>query len=470
MARFLFCCCFTCSEFSRANWIGTELTDNATDRPKEYLADVPFSLTRIPVFYGWIVLLVGTIGVLASAPGQTVGVSVFTDFLIESHHLSRSWISLAYFIGTIGSATLITLAGRWYDRFGGRWVAVVASAMLAVVLVVLSYSVELASGLKPLVSKEHGDYVSFGVLTMSFLCLRFFGQGVLTLSSRNMVMEWFEKRRGLATAVIGISVAFGFSITPRVFEALIQTGGWQWAWRVIAVLVLCFSVGVFVFGRARPEDHGQLPDGSFQESEVGRKVHKETEAGRQFTLSEARRTYSFWVFTGSAMLSGLLLTAFSFHVVSIFEQVQIQRADALAIFVPAAFVSVVIEFVGSWISDFVKLKYLAAIQLLGIILLSLSLSFLGSRMSIICVVLGMGLMQGMFGIVSGGTWPRFFGRRNLGAISGFSTSIVVAGTAVGPVIFSYSLDLLGSYQAAAMLCAGLGLILLVGSCWAERPE
>lgn len=445
-------------------------TDSETQplgRPPR-LANVPFNPSRIPFFYGTVVLVCGTLGVLASAPGQTVGVSVFTDFLIDAHRLSRSWISFAYMAGTIASAMLITRAGHWYDRLGGRWVSAGSAAMLAVVLIGMSYSVTVADTLATALPSNFRHHVSFGVLTLGFFAMRFFGQGMLTLSSRNMVLEWFETRRGMAMAVIGISVAFGFSVTPPLFEWLIQRGGWEWAWQSIAAMVAGFSLLAFVFGRSRPEDHGLLPDGPFAKQD--RKTHAETLSGRQFTLAEARRTYSFWVFTFSVVLSGLVLTAFSFHVVSIFGDAGMTRAQAVAIFVPAACASVVVEFIGSWLSDFIKLKYLAMVQLAGIVMLSLSLSFLAPGPALVFVVLGMGLMQGMFGIISGVTWPRFYGRQHLGAISGFSTSIVVAGTAVGPYLFSVVHDQFGSYRAATVLCAVAALILLAASPRADRPE
>lgn len=440
--------------------------DGRSVRPR--FANFPFDPSAVPFFYGTVVLVCGTLGVLASAPGQTVGVSVFTDFLIEAHQLSRSWISFAYLSGTIGSALLISRAGRYYDRFGGRWVSAGSAAMLAIVLAAMSFSDEIARAVAMLLPENYRDSVSFSVLTLGFFAMRFFGQGMLTLSSRNMVLEWFEQRRGMALAFIGISIAFGFSITPACFEWLIQRGGWSWAWQTIAMLVGVFAIVAICFARSRPEDHGMVPDGPFANED--RKTHAETVSGRQFTLSEARRTYSFWVFTFSVVLSGLILTAFSFHVVSIFADAGMSRARAVAIFVPAACVSVVVEFVGGWLSDFVKLKYLAMVQSLGSLILALSLAFLGDNVSIVFVVLGMGLMQGMFGIISGVTWPRFYGRTHLGAISGFSTSIVVAGTAIGPYLFSVAHDLVGAYRPATLLCAVAAVVLIAASWRADRPE
>ena len=46
-------------------------------------ADCPFKPRSVPFFYGWVVVAVGSLGVAMSIPGQTLGVSVFTDSLIE---------------------------------------------------------------------------------------------------------------------------------------------------------------------------------------------------------------------------------------------------------------------------------------------------------------------------------------------------------------------------------------------------
>ena len=46
--------------------------------------DRPFAPRNLPFFYGWWLAAVGTLGILASMPGQTMGVSVFTDQLLEA--------------------------------------------------------------------------------------------------------------------------------------------------------------------------------------------------------------------------------------------------------------------------------------------------------------------------------------------------------------------------------------------------
>ena len=82
--------------------------------------------------------LMGTFGVLMSVPGQTIGVSVFTDSLIDALSISRDQLSFAYMFGTILSSLMLTRAGKLYDRIGIRLVASGASLMLGLALIYLS--------------------------------------------------------------------------------------------------------------------------------------------------------------------------------------------------------------------------------------------------------------------------------------------------------------------------------------------
>ena len=48
-------------------------------------------VTGFPVFYGWVIMVVGTIGVIMTGPGQTYGVSIFWEHIIkELVHQGRS--------------------------------------------------------------------------------------------------------------------------------------------------------------------------------------------------------------------------------------------------------------------------------------------------------------------------------------------------------------------------------------------
>ena len=231
-------------------------------------ANIPFHPGRWPFYYGWMILLWSALGILMSVPGQTIGVSVFTDSLLEVLGVSRDQLSLAYMMGTIASSLVLSWAGKMYDRFGARPVSLIATVGLALVLVFLSQvDVVLFDFLK-----TSSKTVIILVMFSAFMLLRFFGQGVLTMSSRNMMAQWFDKRRGFASGFSNVVVSLAFSSSPVVLYYLVERFTWKGAWLVLAIIVgLIFPIIVLVFFRNKPEDSGLTPDGDYTPSEKRRK-------------------------------------------------------------------------------------------------------------------------------------------------------------------------------------------------------
>jgi cyanate permease len=81
-----------------------------------------------------------------------------------------------------------------------------------------------------------------------------------------------------------------------------------------------------------------------------------------------------------------------------------------------------------------------------------------------------GLSLGMFGVLMTLTWPRYYGRTHLGAISGFAMTFMVIFSAMGPAIFGRVLSLLGRYSAAFAVCTLASLILLAFAYRARNPQ
>jgi MFS transporter, OFA family, oxalate/formate antiporter len=435
---------------------------------KERWNNIPFSPARIPFFYGWVILLASTVGVLASAPGQTMGVSTFTDYLIENIRINRNQISTAYLIGTVGSSFLLTWAGRQYDKYGSRWTAMAAASILATVLLLLSQSDRLIRVFVKDYESVIYNVVAIGFMIVLFFMLRFSGQGVLTMVSRNMLMKWFIARRGFANGIASVFVALGFSIAPLTFDGLIQATSWRYAWIIMAVAIgVFFMLFAFVLFRDNPEDVGMIPDGE----KHGHREHNVTiRPFKQFTLKEARRTLPFWLFTLPLAMYSLYITGFTFHLISIFEGANMDREKALAVFIPISFISVGISFVGGWISDRIRLKYLLFFVLTGELIALTSLANLNDTIFYYGFILGHAMVSGLFNVLMTVTWPRFYGRRNLGSITGFVMSITVFSSALGPLLFSFSYTRLGSYSYAGYFLVALVVVLLSLSNKGNNPQ
>ena len=72
-----------------------------------------------------------------------------------------------------------------------------------------------------------------------------------------------------------------------------------------------------------------------------------------------------------------------------------------------------------------------------------------------------GMFGGLHGVLMNVSWPRFFGLAHLGAIAGFATSLNVAGSALGPAIFSFGEQQTGSYDIACYIILIIAVILFV---------
>ncbi len=435
-------------------------------------AHFPFSPAKCPVFYGWPIVVAGALGVLMSIPGQTNGVSVFTDPLISAMQMSRTQLSLAYMLGTLGSACILLWAGRLYDRFGSRTVAVVASICLALMLIFLSQSDRIAGQLAGALDLPR-PVASFAVMLVGFLGLRFWGQGILTMASQNMVAKWFNRRRGLASGLTGVCVTFGFSGAPWVLNLLIRQLGWRGAWLTMALVVGgIFAAVAWIFFRDNPEQCGLHPDGERPQSPKPGEAALPVAAASEpcWTRPQAARTGVFWVFTVGLALYGLYATGLTFNIVSIFEAAGMTREQAVVIFLPISMIGVVVHLSAGWLSDRLPLNALLVVMLSGMMVSTLGLAYLKPGLPIIALVAGNGLAGGIFALLSGVTWARFFGRRHLGAISGLYMSVSVLFSALGPILFSLSLALSGSYSAASLICMAAAALVLLMALRLRHPQ
>lgn len=413
--------------------------------------DLPFAPKNLPFFYGWVILAIGTLGVVVSAPGQTAGVSAFTDYLIRDLAITRSALSVAYLVGTLGSALLLTPAGRLYDRLGARPVGTAAAVLLGLTLPGLTLLVHAPA------------QIVTPLLIAGFFLLRFSGQGVLTLVSRNMTLKWFVRHRGMAQAVVGLATTLGFSAAPLAFDSLINGTGWRPAWIIIGIVVGGpFALLFVLLARDNPEECGLEPDGGpaptthRAEARAGDRSHPGTADVQppivppDFTLREARRTGLFWVITITITLSSLFFTGLTFHVVSVFAEQGIPREVAVTVFLPSSVIAVFVNVLAGWLSDRIASRWLILAQAVGIAVSSVAVIRLGTPGAIVILAVGNGINGGLFGINSGVPWPRYFGTAHLGAITGFAAAMTVAGSAVGPIMYSLALDWSGAYAPVSV--------------------
>lgn len=401
----------------------------------------PFDPSRLRFYYGWVIAVVAAIGMIASVPGQTAGVGVFTNSLTEATGLSRLELSIAYLVGTGSSGLLLPKAGRNLDRWGSRVAAAVAVAVLSMTMIGLSFVGQMSTT------------VGLVVMSIGFGFLRFSGQGVLTLASRTMLSQWFERRRGIVSAVSNSFVGFFFAATPALLLALINIDGFRTAWRILAV-VTAVGVGLIVVTlfRNTPEscglqiDGGVIdPDDALASAPIG--------SDRDTTRSQALRDPRFWVLSLPPVALSTTGTALSFHIVDFGSQLGLSEAEIVRIFVPIALVSVPVGLLGGWMVDRASPVAIAVVAAVAQLMMCLTIGHIDQTFFAVAAIAGWGLTQGCFSALTSAGLPRMFGRRHLGSIAGLQMSMLVVGSAIGPALFATVDSLTGSYGPALWICA-----------------
>lgn len=436
-----------------------------------FAVSFPFQPERRPVHFGWVVAVAGALGMVASVPGQTIGVNVFSEKLIEALGLSRTGVSTAYFVGTAASGFLLPFAGRLFDRLGARKMIVGASLSLALALCYMSVvdkfagSIEVALG-----SGESKNWIRMGCLVFGFFLMRFFGQGLVMMTSRNMIGKWWVTHRGKIFSIAGIAVAVCFSLAPKFFNELIEAFGWREAWRLIALVIAPgFCLVAWLLYRDNPDECNLEADAG-RKSNSDRSGNPEFQMVQEFTRGEALRSFSFWSFSLVFALQSCYFTGYAFHVIDVAADLGRESDFMLNLFVPTAMLNAVVSLFVGWMSDRWRLKYLLAVMASGNAVAGLGLAALGGTGMPIAFVLGFGISGGCFGALSGVFMPRFFGLKHLGAISGFFASIIVIGSAIGPLLFSVVRSGLGSYESAHWAAGFFSVALIVAAFWADNPQ
>ncbi len=391
---------------------------------------IPFSPKIFPFYYGWLLILFSTFGIIASIPGQTAGFAPFTDNLIDATGMSRSSLSLAYLIGTVSSGFLLPKMGEYLDQMGPRLFVLITCLCFSLSLLFLSY-IETMAALIINITSLSNDVVFFILLMIGLFSVRFFGQGLLPLISTTLIGKWFDEWRGTAVSITGVVNSVMFSIAPTVMNALVSSFTWQGAWRYSAFFIGPV-VGIlgFIFYRRDPESCGLSVDGG--KISIDAKPKKIT--GK--TLKEARRTISFWTVNLVLATHAMIFTSVAFHITALAEDYQINNDKALSIFIFMTMISIPLGFIASNLSRLIKMKYLIIFMAIGQIIAFTSFPFINHPLGYVIVIIGWGIAGGLFGSLFALSLPWYFGRKHLGSIQGSLISTLVIASALGPYFFS----------------------------------
>ena len=408
-------------------------------------------MSRLPFFYGWLMLPAVMLISICTSPGQTFGVAVFNPYLREALGLSSSELSGAYMAGTVLASLPLTYIGALMDRYGPR---------RTLIGVVFAFGITCAG-----VTQVSGIFTLF----IAFFFLRLLGQGAMGMLARNALAMWFDKRLGLASGLANVGMAIAVGGMPALGFWLIEGYGWRGAYAVLggAVWLMLFPLLIFVF-RDRPEEMGLLPDGGEAADDgMDQRVVPES---RAFTLRQVLRSRAYWIAVCCMASWSMSGTGVQFHIVSIFAGRGLEPPMVATMFSIYAFIIAGGRVVGGMLADHMPLNVLLAMSLMCQCAALISLNKVDPQwlpwVFPMCSAAGSSLLMS----VGETMWVRYYGRRHLGKIRGSVSTIGVAASGVGPFVMGVAYDVFGGFEQVLWGCASLAVPLAILALAATPPK
>ncbi len=409
-------------------------------------APIPAQLPARP-YYGWVVLAVAAVAMVATLPGRSIGRGLITEPLLADLRLGRVSFGWVTFVATIVGAAFALGCGPLIDRLGAR-VVLAANAVLLGGAVTAMSRAESVAGLAVTLT-----------LTLGL------GQSALSVVSLAVVGKWFVRRIDLAMAVFAATVSIGFIAAFLGVGAAVKAHGWRPTWAGIGwTLLLGVAPLAWLLVRRTPESIGLVADGA----DARDLPLTRTEANGGSTLRQALLTPAFWAFAVSAAVFNLIfsgVTTFAEAIVrerGFYDDRTFMTAGAVI-----AGAGLVANFVGGWLARRVPHGKLMAAGMLVVTAALLVLPLGQSRGALMTYAALMGAAGGVVTVVFFGCWAKAFGRGHLGRIQGAAQVMTVLSSALGPVILALGERHRGSISATFLVLAPVVTALAI-VCWVVR--
>ncbi len=362
----------------------------------------------------WTWLLAGFILTFTSSYGQTYFISLFAGDIMREFTLSDGEWGLVYTVGTTASAIVMIWAGSLTDLLRVRSLGVMMLAGLALSCIAMA-----------LLPGQWG-WALVGVI----FALRLFGQGMTSHIALVAMARWFVATRGRAISVASMGFAIGQAALPFVFVAVL--GGFDWRMRWVLAAGLAVAVIPALLALLTRE---RTPQSLAQDDQVSGM------SGRHWTRAEALRHPLFWLMVPALLAPPAWGTALFFQQVHLTQVKGWSLAEFVALM--PLFTAVLIggTFASGWAIDRVGtgrlVPYYMAPFAVGFLILAQAETLFGAAVGLVLVGLG----SGMQATVPGAFWAEYYGTRNLGAIKATAGSVMIFGSAIGPGVSGWLIDL-----------------------------
>ncbi|WP_240194286.1 MFS transporter [Desulfopila inferna] len=203
-------------------------------------------LPRLPIHYGWIIMVAGTVCIFACLGLGRFSLGMLLPSMGEALGLSYSqmgFISTANFVGYLGA---VLISGRIMQRVGARNLIALALLLVSLSMMVISRSDSMTA------------------ITILYI-LTGMGSAMANIPIMALLSIWFaQHKRGKAAGFVVIGNGFAIILCGSLIPYIntLHSDGWRTNWLVLGGIVLCCAVLCYVVLRNNPAKEGLLPVGA----------------------------------------------------------------------------------------------------------------------------------------------------------------------------------------------------------------
>ena len=388
-------------------------------------------------FYGYIVVAAAFCSMVAMYGTRSI-FGVFFKPMLAEFGWTRALTSGALSLSMLVQGSLAAVMGGLSDRFGPRVVLTLSACLVGLGYLLMSR-----------VDALWQLYLFYGVIIGV-------GMSGVLVPLLSTVARWFVARRNMMTGIVVAGIGISGLIAPPLSNWLVSAYDWRVSWIVLGGIVLVVGVLAAQFLKRNPAQMERVPhDGN----EGGEQVLKTGAGG--FSPKEAVHTWQFWVVVAMFFCLGFCLFTILVHIVPHVTDLGISAASAANVLAVIGGAGIIGNIVLGGAGDRIGNRLVC---LIGFILMVADLFWLVSVTEVWMFYLFAAILSFAIGGCTTAESPlvaALFGLRSHGLILGMVSFGFTIGGAVGPFLTGYIFDVTGSYRAAFLVCAAIGIVGLI---------
>lgn len=376
---------------------------------------------------------------------------VYAPFWMAEFGWSRTTISLIHSLQRTESGLLGPLNGWLIHRFGPQRLTVIGLGLMGGSMVALGFA------------------TGFGTFIAAFLVMAIGASFCGILSLMTIIVNWFERRRATAMALVGLGMSLG-GLTAPLLAWLIVSHGWRGVSIGSGLLLLALTLPLGRLLISEPEEMGLLPDG---DSAPHRHLTTPAATSASTETTSARgalRSRAFWLMSIGHSNALAIVSAVGVHFIIFAQEViHLEVTTAAALLMLMTLCSMVGQAGGGVLGDRLDKRWLAGAGMLlhtaAMATLVLLPSLPGAAMAAILHGLGWGIRGPLMSAMR----ADYFGRAAFAMVMGFSSLIITVGSVLGPLVVGLLADSSGGYAWGFGLLAVVGLLGAAAFFMLEKP-